>query len=645
MKLATLTRLWRSGWRLMFLLALPALLVACGGSGAGAQGGASATAAGAAGSAGDAQVQITADKSVLDSNRVTPVKLTAVVVDGNGVVQPNRVISWGVQDSAVPAGVRLEGAVTRTDASGRADATLVLSGDQGNRNVKVTATNSGVVGTIDIAVAGTSIAISGPQTVPLNGSASRFTLTLKDSGGLGIAGKSLTVSSSSGNSLTTTTPVTDQSGQAIVDLIGTVAGADTLTVNGLGTGASFPISVAGESLQVSPTLLEIPIGVDTPVNVLYTRSGGIPPGSTVTLVATRGQVVGSSTASIASGGAVFNVRSTTAGPVSFVATVGTAQGSANASFISTTPASLDLQATPTILGPNQAGQTTERSTLIATVRDLNGNPVKGRIIAFSNTTDPSGGSIDPPTAISDAAGRATATFIAGPQTSSPNGVQVTASVIGTALTSQALLSVSRTTLFVRVGAGDNVVKRDAPPTYTDRFAVVVTDSTGNPVANAQVLTRLTPLSYRTGSLCVGDLTSGCLATGTRYVPNPATVSAFLPSEDSGAGNPANARDGICQVGEDANGDRQLTPGNVAAATQVATTATDGTALIEIAYPQQFAFWTRVILEVTAKVGGSEGASSTVFNLTALASDWTDVSKTPAFYNSPYPYTSENPTCP
>ena len=652
MNLAQLLKLLRSGWHLGLMLLIPAVLVACGGTGAGAAGGASAASLGGLGGTGDgsAQIQLTADKTVLPSNKSTPVQLTAVVVDGNGVVVTNRPVTWQLKDTISPSGVRLEGATTKTDASGKATASLILSGDQGNRTVTVTVVSTDIQGTIDIAVAGTSISVSGPQTVPLNGAPSRFTVNLKDSSGIGIAGKSLAVSSRSGNTLSSPTIVTDLSGQATVDVVGTTGGADQLLVSGLGTTTGFNVSVASEALQVIPAATDIAIGpVGTTVQVVYAKTGGIAPGSVVTLTSTRG-TVSPATASIASGTAQFTISSSTAGPVSLAATVGTTQGSASALFIATVPAAIDLQATPNIIGPNQAGQTSERSTLIAVVRDASGNPVKGRIVAFTNPLDPSGGTIDPATSITDDAGRATSTFVAGSLSTSPNGVQIQAEVVGTSIPKgQALLSVSRAALFVRIGAGDKVFKTDEPPVYMDKYAVIVSDSTGNPVKNAEVQVKLTPVLYRTGFLCKYDTTNNvCSSTGTTWGFGPGLAS--FPSEDVGTpapGGPTSSgyRDGVCQAGEDVNSDRQLTPGNVASVTSTVITDDNGTGNITITYPKQFGIWTRVIMEATIKVGGSEGAASAEFDLRVPADDLLNIATDPAFKFSPYPYSTERPTCP
>jgi hypothetical protein len=646
MKLARLLNLFRSGWHLGLMLLIPAVLVACGGTGAGANGGSAVTAGAGAAGAQTTQVQLTSDKLVLNSNKSTPVQFTAVIVDGNGAAIPSRNLTWQVTDTLTPSGVRLEGVVTKTDATGKATASLILSGDQSNRTVKVSAITPDNQASIDIAIAGTSISISGPQTVPFGGVASRFTINLKDSAGLGISSKTLTVSSRSGNSIAQGASVTtDQSGKAVIDVIGAVTGADQLSVSGLGTVAAFDIAVSNESLQVIPAALDIAIGTPSTVQVVYTKNGGIAPGTSVSLVTTRGTVTPSGLVDISSGTASFTISSSTAGPITLAATVGTTQGVANARFIAVTPASIDLQATPAIVGPNQVGQTAERSTLIAIVRDVSNNPVRGKLVAFTNPTDPSGGSVDPPTSITDDSGRATSTFIAGPTPTAPNGVVLKALVIGTALESTANVSVSRSELFVRIGRGDKIEVDDIRAVYKYQYAVIVSDSTGNPVKNANVQIRLTPTRYREGVMFIfsfpgtGSVVTSRYAidspktradTGTGpYVPDPQypTFKDWTPSEDLN-------KDGICQAGEDLSLDGILTPGNFATASSNVLTGDDGAAGVVITYPKQAALWNQVLIEATVKVGGTEGTASAEFELLALASDLTIIDKLPAFQVSP-----------
>lgn len=616
------------------------LVAGCGGSaGAGAQGGASA---GTGAGASDLTVQLTADKATLSSDGKAPVTLTATVVDGSGIARALKAVEWKIADPVSPIGVRLENVQTKTDGTGKAGATLALSGNPTNRSVSVTATSEGASASMTVDVAGTTLALSGPQTVSLNGTPSRYTINLRDSGGLGIARQTLTVTSSAGNRLSTGSPVTDASGQATFELTGTVAGTDTLSVSGIGAGTTFAVNVANESLAVIVPSTDLPIGVNSNVAVTYSKAGGIPVGATVTLNSTRG-TVSPSTASIASGTATFTITSTTAGPATIYATVGTTQSAANANFVSTTPARIDLQGTPNIIGPNQPGQTTERSTLLAVVRDAAGNPVKGAMVAFANPIDPSGGTIDPAVGLTDASGLATSAFIAGPTATAPYAVQLTAQVLGTTVPAAAFsLSVSRQTLFVRVETDNVIEKVPDPPIYRKRYAVVVTDSTGNAVPGAEVQIKLTPTKYATGYYCLSQTVEGsdppyidCHVDGGRWLQKK---TGEYPSEDVN-------KDGVCQAGEDANLDRQLTPGNVASTSAGVTTDASGVSTILVSYPQGFATWVEVFLEVTVRVGGTEGANGTLFWLPISADDLNDKTKPPPGATSPFPYTTFTPRCP
>jgi hypothetical protein len=277
---------------------------------------------------------------------------------------------------------------------------------------------------------------------------------------------------------------------------------------------------------------------------------------------------------------------------------------------------------------------------VATVRDANNNPVRGKLVAFTNPTDPSGGSVDPPTAITDDSGRATSTFIAGPVPTAPSAVVLKAIVLGTAFESTSNVSVSRSDLFVRIGRASDL---EVPNTtfYTFEYGILVTDSTGNPINNATVQIRLTPTRYREGTMAVFTDAAGVKS----WRINPST-STSPPFKDWTASEDTN-KDGICQSGEDLSGDGVLTPGNVASVTSSVQTKSDGTAVAKITYAKQAALWTQVLIEATVKVGGTEGTASAEFELLALASDLTKTDSIPAMYISPS-YSGKlvaRPTCP
>lgn len=615
------THLGRRLCAMAFAALAIASLAACGGSGAGAGG----SAAGSGSVAGT--VKVLAATTTLNSDGKTPIDLTAVVTSGSNVAARNVAVDFSVTDPLGSGEVRLEVSRGTTDASGTAAAKLVLTGDSRSRDLTVVASVSGVPSPpLTIRVAGTTLTVSGPSSLSLNGATlSNFTVAVKDSSGASLGGKAVTVSSAAGNTLSSTSLVTDAGGQAVVGVRGVVAGSDTLTFASMGETRAVKITVAGQSMSITPGsgfstvsgTSVVAIGSSASLQVSYQAADGIPPGTIVEVSSTRG-TVSPAQASIVSGSAEFTVTSSFAGPATVTARVGGVTSEFNFNFVAVTASQIDLQTSPATVGPNAAGSTDQRATLTAVVRDVSGNPVANRPVTFTAIDDPSGGSISPGVATTDLAGRATAAFIAGPTTTAPNAVRLQATVDG--ISSQvALLSVSRSQLFVRIGT-DNLIESVAPALYKKTYAVVVTDATGNAVPNATVQMSLRPLQYRTGSW----VTSGAAWSQT--------VTGTFPSEDID-------RNGVCSVGEDTNVDGQLTPGNVASVDAATTTASNGIAAVVLQYPREFAAWVELLLEARIQVAGSEGVASAQFWLSIAASDVQDPAVSPPGEFSPFPYPS------
>jgi hypothetical protein len=133
---------------------------------------------------------------------------------------------------------------------------------------------------------------------------------------------------------------------------------------------------------------------------------------------------------------------------------------------------------------------------------------------------------------------------------------------------------------------------------------------------------LRPLRYATGTW----ISTGATPTWTQV------VDGIFVSEDLD-------RNGVCNAGEDANGDGQLTPGNVASVIASAVTAANGVADVKFQYPREFAAWVEVLLEARIQVGGSEGAANAQFWLPIAASDVTDATVPPPGTPSPLPFAS------
>jgi len=607
-------------------------LSACGGSGAGAGGG------GGTSGSGVGTVQLVASTTTINSDGKTPIDLTVFVTSSSNVAAKNVGIELSASDPAgVPGGVRLEVLSAVTDASGTATARLSVLSDPRSRDITVTAKAAGVASTpLTIRVSGTTLTVSGPSAIALaSASTSNYTVSLKDSSGVPLGGWDVTATSEKGNTLTATTVKTDVGGQAVFGVRGAVPGADSLKFNALGETRLVPITVSGQGLSISPSsgfsmvgsTPVVALGTTAAVQVAYQSADPIPGSTVVDASTTRGSLT-PTTASIANGTANLGISSGFAGPATITARVGGVSSEFNFNFVSVTPSQIDLQASPSTIGPNLGGSTDQRSTLTAVVRDPLGNPVANRVVTFSATDDPSGGSIQPGIATTDLAGRATVSFIGGPNTTAPNAVKLVATVDG--IPSQtAFMSVSRSQLFVRLGT-DNRLEKIDPALYRKTYAVVVTDSTGNAVKNASVIVNLRPLQYRTGT----------------WVPVSGppewaqSITATLPSEDIN-------RDGICNgptvvngttvAAEDVNGDGQLTPGNVASTAPTVTTSDNGTAAVLIQYPRSFAKWTEVLLDVRVQVAGSEGAASAQFWLPIAAEDLSDKAVPPPGTPSPFPF--------
>jgi hypothetical protein len=604
---------------------LAAAIAGCGGSGAGAQGG--STVGGANGS-GTGSVQLLGTTATINSDGKVPVDLTAIVTGASNVALKNAAVEFSASDpEGSPGSIRLQVLSATTDATGAATAKLSLLGDPRSRTITVTAKSNGVVSTpLSIRVTGTTLAASGPTALALNGSASNYTVTLKDSAGAPLGGRPVTVSSDKGNVLSATSVTTDAGGQATVGVRGTVTGTDRIRFSALGENAGVDIVVSGQGLQISagsgftsPSGTPI-VAIGAPggtLTVTYQSAGGIAPGTNVNVSTTRGTIT-PAVASITGGSATFGVSSNFAGPATVSAEVGGVMSTFSFNFVSVTPSQVDLQSSSATIGPNLGGTTDQRTTLTAVVRDPAGNPVANRIVTFNAIDDPSGGEISPGTATTDLAGRATVSFIAGPRTTAPNAVRIQATV-GSIQSPIALLSVARSQLFVRLGT-DNKIEKIEPAAYRKTYGVVVTDATGNAVSGATVQASLRPLQYRTGQW---------VNTGGTP-PWSQNVTGTFPSEDID-------RNGICSAGEDTNADGQLTPGNVASVAPASTTNADGIAAVSFQYPREFARWVEVVLEVRIQVAGSEGVASAQFFLPISADDVTDTNVPPPGDTSPFPY--------
>jgi hypothetical protein len=243
--------------------------------------------------------------------------------------------------------------------------------------------------------------------------------------------------------------------------------------------------------------------------------------------------------------------------------------------------------------------------------------------------------------VTDIFGRATTNYIAGTTPSAQDGVRVDAIILSpdpddsTADPIEAFvtLTTARRALFITLGTGNTIVKPDAVR-YRKPYGVLVTDATGNPVANARVAIEAWPTRYHKG------FWSGPFDT----IPAWVQVETLTDPWAAGCPNEDINRDGILNIPPDidTNNNRILDPGNVVAVS-TPNVVTDGTGFadFDLVYFQQFARWVDLELTARAVVSGSEGTERAFFRLPILADDVNDSDVIPPGQTSPF---GESNTC-
>lgn len=598
-------------------VSLALLLAACGGGG----GNSGATTGGTGGTGGvstgpvPASIEIFASSPQVSSAVGSSTSFTVVVKDASNQAIPDQTVTFSASSG------NLSGALPapKTGPVGEAITSVSLTPgtDQSNRNIVVTAKAGAITQTITIAVQGTAVSVAGDSAV-LAGGKTTFTAKAMDSAGRALPGASLTITSSLGNGVQPATVVTDSQGAATFTYTGTKAGIDTLTVSGLGTTARASISVSADDFRFeSPAANSgVVIGATQTVSVVYFSGGAPVVGRAVTFSTTRGSVSAESVLTDANGRASTIVSSFTSGPASVIAQVASAQATLPLVFVATTPASLVLQTNPSAVPPNAGGSTLNQAALEATVRDSSGNPVSGRVVNFSAVADGSNGTISPGSGITDANGKVVVQFIPGALTTANNGVVIRATVQGTTVAGNVVLTVSGQALFISIAAG-NVISNLNVTTYQKEFSVYVTDANGAPAANKEVKLSVFPDFY-----AKGDLRYNGTAWTYRVTPT------WCLNEDLN-------RNGIVDPNEDGNGNGRLDPGlPVVVAPASVTTASNGFATFFLQFGENFVPWIQTTITARATVGGTESTQSAIYPLEGLASDFTSETVPPQGQTSP-----------
>lgn len=507
-----------------------------------------------------------------------------------------------------------------TAADGLARATLSTQNNRENRSITVTAKTANLpTKTLDIAVVGTQININGSSSAIIDDPVP-LTISVVDSDGKGIANQLVSLSALKGV-LSNSSPTTSTSGQVTVNYSASAAGSDVITATALNAKGTFSMTVQQDDFSFSTIpSQEVKLATNATLIITWLKDGAPYPNGSVTLTTSRGNIANNSIVTNSNGEAEFTIKSDNAGFASISAT-GTddlgAQVSARTKveFIATEAHSIIVDATPDSIAPS--GQT---STIIAVVRDPNGNLIKGKIINFL-VDDASGGTISPNQATTDRSGMASTVYTSN-AVSSYEAVKVYATVDDNQLVSSfTLLTVGDRAFDISIGTG-RLMEAPEQSSYSKEFSVFVTDPDSNPVVNAAMTFSAPPVKFIDG----GVFRKGGWAWN-------AIDSIWELDNVTSCDNEDINGNGMLDVGEDVNGDGLLTPGNVVSIPSSGTTDSNGQVIIDILYAKQYAPWVDVDIAVKAESAGSESAESQVFTLPVLIDDLTQVGSAPP--SSPY----------
>jgi hypothetical protein len=354
-------------------------------------------------------------------------------------------------------------------------------------------------------------------------------------------------------------------------------------------------------------------------------------GQTITFATTRGTLSSSTAVTNASGDATVSVSATNAGGAVVSASSGTSSAQVNIEFVAQTPAQIDVQPSAFTIGTSQS------SNITAVVRDASGNLVKNKTVVFT-LDDVTGGTLSVGSAVTDSQGRAQTVYTASTTTSANEGVKITSKVQGTTIEKTVALTVARREVFISIGTGNSLEEPNTAQ-YKMEYIVQVTDSNGNGVANVPVSLRILSESYYKGNRvpAVAPAT-GWSTTYTVPAGSPGTFNGGqgCQDEDTLGASPVYQRNGILDPGEDYNGNGRLEAGNIAAVTPSnATTNADGFVLVNVFYPQEYAYYLDVLLSASTTVQGTEYVRTSKFMLPGISTDFNDSSKAPPGPVSPF----------
>ncbi len=577
----------------------------------------------------------------------------------------------------------------KTDATGTAQATLTTSGNVRNRKIRVTASsrkNPAITATFDITVTGTNLTLIGPTQLASNSSAA-YTATLRNSGGFVVSGELINFVQGAANidpGNQTALLAACASGTVLASVETGANGSAQYTVtsptsdftlvactlqNSQASGVNVAVANTGLAVDYATPLATDPdISFDICRELTLTFTAVAPTsisGQTLSVGITRGQVfddacITPATTVLTDAAGVASAWIKSSGPngsglATFDASHSSgATDSLTVEFVAIAPTRVDVSAEPATVPANGT------STIRAVVRDADNNLVKNQTVSF-NLLDPSGGTLNAANQITDSQGRAEVTYTASGTTSARDAVTVTAAVDGTALSDAVNLTVGGDALRISLGTGNSILEPNQT-TYQLPYAVIVTDSLGNPAPpETQFRLSVRVLNYAKGIHVFGNpnpvwapVYSTTPACRNEDIDLDGVLDTLLAEDinndgfDNNPGAPLCAErptavpcdddyfdDGTEQQSEDFNENGLLTPGNIVSVPTTIALEADGTAQFNLTYAQQYAYWVQVELRAIASVSGTEAIETQTFYLPGAASDFSDEKVNPPGNPSPF----------
>jgi hypothetical protein len=636
---------------LLLFFALAAVIGACGGSGSSDE---------VPDMTGQAtSLIISASKPTVPSDNSTNITITVTALDPSSAFVANVNIQMSTTTGF------LGSSLITTNAQGKAEVTFESGPDPTNRTATITATSGTASAMIPIQIVGSTVTLEADGTSLTDDGSStvKLTVTAKDSSGAVVSARAVNMTQSTGGGSVSFSPVsgtTNASGVFTTNVTGAVAGDVTVTASSLGATATTKLSVTAvlltfviDQLTLNSTILtdeQTTNKTSTAMKIGDTLNVRVyaPPGVTnVTFVTSIGEwdgggqkVVTKAVAANHASADLTTMQTGVASVMAYNAAVPSTKDTLTVTMSSgADPAKIMLQAAPTIV-PISVGSTVGSATITATVYDAFNNPLPGWPVAFSVVpgTGTSGGERISPvvvvtaTALSDgdlSEGQARTSFTSGSMPSGGTGVQIRATVIGTSPSietepvgvnftpsgNDVAIVIGGVAGSIAFGQATSISNDDTQANYVWPMSVLVADSNGNAVKDANVSLSLWPIAWSTGGPCSVDLDTD--TTGTFYNEDINENLILDAGEDGRRVHFANNFD----VGLGTQ-DTQITVSNSWGGTvpAIVTTNANGAAGFSLVYPKQSALWTMVRIRATTIVQGSETRGEIILRLTAMQND-------------------------